>query len=950
MKAKEFSLLDRLHVEGLENCLPEKGHAALLTVRRAGNVGGALYWSKPDAEKPDYDGERERARKNTSKRPECANKPTHTADWQNVVGLCRYCPSFHPPGGPAGTRYQLPARYDSRDLRNVYRRLYGFTDYGIVSPPTILASYTRSSGDEPDFQPSRVETTIEAKRHNKQWLTQPDSLRSARRIRFEEKVEVKGRLAKNRAPRDTSEGNIDESNIVRGKRVRKKTPTTASTHLYKLAIAEDDETQFAPQQGMTDGLRYEDVCLFTRVLRKPEKQLRLIPQIVEARKKEVQGLYDAKCLQWATWRDAEKDKVKPIRTGFVDAIKVEQHDELIRRLRAARFRFTDKGDVESILELHQYSASALSESDKDSKHPVLGNVGGALYWSKPDAEKPDYDGERERARKNTSKRPECANKPTHTGGPAGTRYQLPARYDSRDLRNVYRRLYGFTDYGIVSPPTILASYTRSSGDEPDFQPSRVETTIEAKRHNKQWLTQRMHTHGLSWPMANSFFGGQQKAVAFFMVQANATEMEMAEWAIRLVSPIPIGNYKMNPQMWDEDAEKGNQMEQTDTVSPLQKTEQITREDRNICPQVSAEKAEEAEGESTILVVDDDSLPAQRCEHTVFRGQTHYGQLDVFVLKRKSKSRGNIDESNIVRGKRVRKKTPTTASTHLYKLAIAEDDETQFAPQQGMTDGLRYEDVCLFTRVLRKPEKQLRLIPQIVEARKKEVQGLYDAKCLQWATWRDAEKDKVKPIRTGFVDAIKVDEATGENELGVVGVDESFPPAMVYDVRSLPWIVLLRTDDMLVFCMKVEQHDELIRRLRAARFRFTDKGDVEAYIDRLLQDRGFENAKPSATPYADLGKCKFTHRSRSGVRDHFDVIGGAQHDCNTELLRGDWDTLAEAIHRLRGQPRIDTDNNQRTLLLVLRDYNCSSSSFELRKWKHRLRFQTKDLCYKDLVQS
>eukprot|EP00808_Paulinella_micropora_P007049 g78267.t1 len=39
----------------------------------------------------------------------------------------------------------------------------------------------------------------------------------------------------------------------------------------------------------------------------------------------------------------------------------------------------------------------------------------------------------------------------------------------------------------------------------------------------------------------------------------------------------------------------------------------------------------------------------------------------------------------------------------------------------------------------------------------------------------------------------------------------------------------------------------VRRLRAARFRFTDKGDVEAYIDGLLQDRGFENAKPSATP-------------------------------------------------------------------------------------------------------
>eukprot|EP00808_Paulinella_micropora_P014797 g29068.t1 len=53
------------------------------------------------------------------------------------------------------------------------------------------------------------------------------------------------------------------------------------------------------------------------------------------------------------WRDAEKDKVKPTRTGFVDAIKVEQHDELIRRLRAARFRFIDKGDVG----VHRWTAS-----------------------------------------------------------------------------------------------------------------------------------------------------------------------------------------------------------------------------------------------------------------------------------------------------------------------------------------------------------------------------------------------------------------------------------------------------------------------------------------------------------------------------------------------------------------------------------------------------------------
>jgi len=285
---------------------------------------------------------------------------------------------------------------------------------------------------------------------------------------------------------------------------------------------------------------------------------------------------------------------------------------------------------------------------------------------------------------------------------------------------------------------------------------------------------------------------------------------------------------------------------------------------------------------------------------------------------------------------------------------------------------------------------LRTIPQVVEARQK-VQGLYDANCLQWATWQDAERDKVKPIRTGFVDAIKVDEATGTNKyksrlviygnqmvpfqhfspyetsspvaqhiflltlcsllvaldafikhvdfsqayshasmqeicyaippddckqqdrpnmiwkvlkalygspqagrrwynhissfLRSLGYqqstvdacvfflkddDDSFPPALAYDVRSLPWIILLRTDDMLTFCLKEEQHDELVKRLEAAKFRFTDKGDVEvfcgmqfkrygngllihqqAYIDGLLQDRGFDNAKPSTTPCDDL---------------------------------------------------------------------------------------------------
>eukprot|EP00808_Paulinella_micropora_P003525 g33522.t1 len=112
--------------EGLENCLPEKGHAALLTVRRAGttqekcgDAGGALYWIKPDAEKPDYEGERERARKNTSKRPECANKPTHTG---RPVGL-----SITVPIKSKQYNVEVNAVYPNCDIYNYYpvQRLAG---------------------------------------------------------------------------------------------------------------------------------------------------------------------------------------------------------------------------------------------------------------------------------------------------------------------------------------------------------------------------------------------------------------------------------------------------------------------------------------------------------------------------------------------------------------------------------------------------------------------------------------------------------------------------------------------------------------------------------------------------------------------------------------------------------------------------------------------------------
>eukprot|EP00808_Paulinella_micropora_P006495 g59118.t1 len=539
--------------DALENCLPEKGHAALLTLRRAGDAGNTLYWSKADADKPDYEGERARPRaeEKPSKRPECrpnnnrsrgcgnakasANvaKEVKTAEYDEVddawVGMAidsgaglegkgdgqetprreqggrKFLPlRFQHPtrrlavdggamqvlrqlstpryeivlGGPAGTRYQMPARYDREDLRKVYRRLYGFTDYGIVSPPTILHAYTRHSPIDIDYQPSRVHSTFtttaidpeptvrgendlkmehalayradaaDATPHwifpegragvranvytwtlvvhghphfGKKWRWQsgtnnpttmehqhehntgrnsrlidfstneeeqisredrqiwqqtdtnekdevedespivvieqnvapphrvarppppppplppleqvvraedtpvvlrnrnrPPSRRSVTRIQFVDSRHLPA--PKPKAPRDI-DGDVNARNIVTGRRVRRQTPENTATHSYKLAVAEDDDIQFASQPDTNDGLRYEDVCLFTRVLRKPAKQLRLIPQVVEARKKEIQGLYDAKCLEWATWQDADRDKVKPIRTGFVDAIK-----------------------------------------------------------------------------------------------------------------------------------------------------------------------------------------------------------------------------------------------------------------------------------------------------------------------------------------------------------------------------------------------------------------------------------------------------------------------------------------------------------------------------------------------------------------------------------------------------------------------------------------------------
>eukprot|EP00808_Paulinella_micropora_P031026 g75247.t1 len=123
--------------------------------------------------------------------------------------------------------------------------------------------------------------------------------------------------------------------------------------------------------------------------------------------------------------------------------------------------------------------------------------------------------------------------------------------------------------------------------------------------------------------------------------------------------------------------------------------------------------------------------------------------------------GNISASNIVSGRRVRKQTPAGTPTHTTWQQ--QKRQTRTSPCQSrrwLILGIRYMDVCLFTRVLRKPEKILRQMPEVAKARKTEIQGLYDAGSLEWSTWAEADREKIKPIRTGFVDAIKVDEASG----------------------------------------------------------------------------------------------------------------------------------------------------------------------------------------------
>eukprot|EP00808_Paulinella_micropora_P001206 g66688.t1 len=144
-------------------------------------------------------------------------------DWQTLVGRCNYCAGFQPPGsvnydyaifafqrltryeivqdGPTGTRYQLPARYDTKQLREVYRRLYGFTDYaensaegaqGVDEPVAYTAADDIASDKDREASASgrhnRAYNASERDRRRKaagcRWTTQRSDSTPARRIGF----------------------------------------------------------------------------------------------------------------------------------------------------------------------------------------------------------------------------------------------------------------------------------------------------------------------------------------------------------------------------------------------------------------------------------------------------------------------------------------------------------------------------------------------------------------------------------------------------------------------------------------------------------------------------------------------------------------------------------------------------------------------------------------------
>eukprot|EP00808_Paulinella_micropora_P004370 g41020.t1 len=133
-----------------------------------------------------------------------------------------------------------------------------------------------------------------------------------------------GEEARPLAPRDISSDPFNPNNIIDGPRLRRIRPPHHSSHHVTLAV--DNGTNVAGDDPKTrsDNWGYvEDgsACLLIHTLHLPEKQKRLHPDVAAARSKEVHGLYDMKCLAWATRDQAKEHGVTPIHTGFVDAVK-----------------------------------------------------------------------------------------------------------------------------------------------------------------------------------------------------------------------------------------------------------------------------------------------------------------------------------------------------------------------------------------------------------------------------------------------------------------------------------------------------------------------------------------------------------------------------------------------------------------------------------------------------
>eukprot|EP00808_Paulinella_micropora_P004105 g26523.t1 len=305
-------------------------------------------------------------------------------------------------------------------------------------------------------------------------------------------------------------------------------------------------------------------------------------------------------------------------------------------------------------------------------------------------------------------------------GPTGTRYQLPARYDTKQLREVYRRLYGFTDYaensaegaqGVDEP----VAYTADIASVPTILDSGCLAWVrlwEAKKGMPMAVLGVLVGYNLYSRLYRIYIPEKQKVEEHRNVRFDHTARGYTA--------------SVQSHLWNNDAVTEQQQPQVFN-DPLTK------------------KVSKRHG-----------LTVKFCS--------------LWMAKKLSKRK----RSQILRIRFV----PPTESDVKQKPKAPRDIEGNISNSN------------------------------VVEARKKEVQGLYDAKCLQCATWPDAERDQ--------------------------GEGNSFPPKLTYDTNSLPWIVLLRTDDMLAFCMKEQQYALLIGRLKEAQFRFTDKGDVSVFCGVQFQ--------------------------------------------------------------------------------------------------------------------